>query len=967
MRFVTWRRWVGAAGSVITVVLGSCANSSDQRLYEKPTTFDSYAQAGSVHLAVLSVAPWQRYATDMSPNFQIDGKTAFDQVMPITQKIEDRILDAWAAQLAVSAGGTAISKTKTITTDESGEKKASSTETQTTSSGSLPGIGGASTTGGADDKSGDKTADKPSSPIGGNFNSNSAPGLLNKAADKNTAPQWGETLPVEPMLRYQAATALYQEVQMLNRYVRDAASREGMNAYLVRMQVSTMPSARNEPYDAYVTLSFFTGENSLDVDGKVATPRVELPSSDKREDNQCVVVPLLVTDNLEAALRLRSVETLRKVLLAAEAMIKGIAVGGQVERKFDALSTGLGEDLNSLLTVARVSDNTLRVRLGAMQQGTVRYAMVPRTHNITAVVLAPKRFNEVRVVSYSEFINATTGIRTQGGRWQQRAFDESLRNRIQALIDEHFGEQLSKKYNKNVSNAVRSQFCNDIIWAVLTSDTKLFDDRLGEYWSTAAADRGREEVLPPDIAAQETVLSQVEKSLSSNTRLFDQMSARQVVDKITDDLKADPTQASRPVVSLVAQAAKQTNSKFKSRYDRVWLDLTHLAVASPYGYTRFTVNALNPALPPLSQNPSFIESDAREVALVLAGGKDLTNAGLHAYLNVPLGNPNTRTIQVEPLNILTNDNRVRLVFPSLRRLGLDDELTKDAPLLLHVGLIDPPTNSTSASNLYSVNYFAPPKPKTGSASFARVTSTSVIDKGTIELADLDGRFPPSHGPIDVNVSFPGSSTKVNLKGVTITRPLAKGQPFRVRIEVDNPAALPNTDIAEMNVDALLIRHYDGDPAPAQALTDKAAVIWFRDEASSRPKLVGSAPKVVLTENDQHNFTADAAIAVEPPVASNLRSLFFKAYPWMKPGAFQAAIRRKDNPALGSITVPAAFSNEAWMIDKQSLASAVKAAPAGWLPDKDKDADFELTLNVKDGPSLPITGTLKLEHKVEDKK
>jgi hypothetical protein len=47
-------------------------------------------------------------------------------------------------------------------------------------------------------------------------------------------------------------------------------------------------------------------------------------------------------------------------------------------------------DLNSLLTVARVSDNSIRVRLGALNQAEARYAMVPRTHNVTLLLLVAK-------------------------------------------------------------------------------------------------------------------------------------------------------------------------------------------------------------------------------------------------------------------------------------------------------------------------------------------------------------------------------------------------------------------------------------------------------------------------------------------------------------------------------------------------------------------------------------------------
>ena len=53
------------------------------------------------------------------------------------------------------------------------------------------------------------------------------------------------------------------------------------------------------------------------------------------------------------------------------------------------IDSGTGLDLNSVLTVARVSANTLRVRLGAMQQGSTEYAMIPRTHNVTVLVMLP--------------------------------------------------------------------------------------------------------------------------------------------------------------------------------------------------------------------------------------------------------------------------------------------------------------------------------------------------------------------------------------------------------------------------------------------------------------------------------------------------------------------------------------------------------------------------------------------------
>src|SRR5262249_47299447 len=81
---------------------------------------------------------------------------------------------------------------------------------------------------------------------------------LDQRAAAPVKPAHSPDAAVDPMTRYWAATALFQEVQLLNRYVRDAWVRRGSRPYVVRVQATLMPAARNEPYDAYCTCSFFT-------------------------------------------------------------------------------------------------------------------------------------------------------------------------------------------------------------------------------------------------------------------------------------------------------------------------------------------------------------------------------------------------------------------------------------------------------------------------------------------------------------------------------------------------------------------------------------------------------------------------------------------------------------------------------------------------------------------------------------
>jgi hypothetical protein len=45
--------------------------------------------------------------------------------------------------------------------------------------------------------------------------------------------------------------------------------------------------------------------------------------------------------------------------------------------------------LNSLLTVSRTADNVIQARLGAASQPTSRFAIVPRNHTITVLMLVP--------------------------------------------------------------------------------------------------------------------------------------------------------------------------------------------------------------------------------------------------------------------------------------------------------------------------------------------------------------------------------------------------------------------------------------------------------------------------------------------------------------------------------------------------------------------------------------------------
>ncbi|MCP4373185.1 MAG: DUF1573 domain-containing protein, partial [Deltaproteobacteria bacterium] len=544
----------------------------------KPQRFDSNDQAGSVHIALISRAHWDEYKDDLQPTFELKEADALNTVVPTTSAMEEKFLDALQAGLKIATPTTSETKTRTTTTKTDQPTISESEKTKERKPGDLSGV--------AYEKSiaeGRKAGELPPA----------------KSVLENP-------IGVDPMMKYWAATALYQEVKVLNKYIKHAAIEDVYEPYVARMQVSLMPSARYEPYDAYVTFSFFgspdviSQSNTVKISNRVASssfggttlettlisntpgnfvlkslesvdimgdnvaeikpsvkkekaskdikldylkrmitsppppfsyneinfgnivkgkhiqaiykfknnslsklkikkidrgsgfitckikddkweyapkeegviqvnfdstyaqieeevygkiveyeinvkvlyegksseevqnevvPKIVLPNEIDyilklngtiiKSERNVKIIPLLVTDNIESMIHSRSTDRLRKYAMALSFMFKGVSGNLDLQKYSEDLQTLLGSDLNSLLTVARVSDNTLRVRLGAMHQGGIQYSMVPRNHNITLLVLVPKGVRNVRVATKSTMVDAISGKSLRSRTWSE--------------------------------------------------------------------------------------------------------------------------------------------------------------------------------------------------------------------------------------------------------------------------------------------------------------------------------------------------------------------------------------------------------------------------------------------------------------------------------------------------------------------------------------------------------------------
>jgi hypothetical protein len=277
-----------------------------------------------VNVSIVSVTPWREYVSKLAPGFELTGEEALGEVLPLRREVTQSTTLGIDGTLAVG-----------------GDARAPSLR-------------------------GDPTAPDATLP----------------EAIATTSTSIDAGLGADPFVAHGAATALFQEVQLLNRYVLDASAKYDAVPYLVRVQISELPFTR-EPLDTYVNLEFCTV-----ADGSIASCE-----SDSSKE-QVLVVPLLATDDLEAELISKSTE--HAIAAAAAAGLLGgtkdasLAGNGTIKGQLRRLRHTLGQDLNATWTVGLENEHTARVRIGASLAGNRRLAMVPHDTYLSVMVWVPK-------------------------------------------------------------------------------------------------------------------------------------------------------------------------------------------------------------------------------------------------------------------------------------------------------------------------------------------------------------------------------------------------------------------------------------------------------------------------------------------------------------------------------------------------------------------------------------------------
>ena len=375
---------------------------------------DSQQEAGTVQVTPIAIGHWDDYVDLLSPQFNLTTAGALKLVLPQTQTRDTT--ETATSDVHITVG---------LATPQSGPPAAGTTD--------QPSAGGKDTV---------------------------KPGPAMDTSQRLT----------DPILTYQAATAIYQEAKLLEHYLSDAALRYGYVPLVVRLGISLRPFARQQPYDAYVTLSAFSRIGDADSAGQ-AVCSSELPA---------IVLPFLVTDDYEVALATYAANASVQAGLQFGGLGHAVPLqgGGQEQESRDTSASGA--DVNSLLSVARLVDNAVQLRIGASFVPGSGYQMLPSNHNLTLLVLVRREHfrdcaakssvtRQLRFISYARFRHATTGEQLPIDRKLIFAAAEDLLPRyspyltpagVKALRDPDAA--LLKRLVIDISDQKLSEFMNDI-------------------------------------------------------------------------------------------------------------------------------------------------------------------------------------------------------------------------------------------------------------------------------------------------------------------------------------------------------------------------------------------------------------------------------------------------------------------------------------------------------------------------
>lgn len=330
--------------SSITALLSACGENT--KLFQRDDV-ETSEEAANVYVSAYPPVPWSAIKDKLEPKHNMTTEQACAIAVQSTQSQVAQLISTFAAGLAIGLP----TNTRLTTTTDTGDTE-TRTSTRTRGTGAVPASSGTPAATIAD------TA----------LNPDLSKALTSAGIDANTL--------------LTACTAVFQQAAILDNQISKGDIPSGYRVHLLTLQINLQPKRRNLSLDTYINVSLLPNDWATAID---ATKDIHDKSGAL---SPVMVYPLIITDALETTSIGRSVEIIKQAALQLSGAIYGVGVAAGALKGTDKLESVIGSDKNSLVTVGRVSDHTLRIRLGAQNSGTAGAAVVPRTHNVSMIVLS---------------------------------------------------------------------------------------------------------------------------------------------------------------------------------------------------------------------------------------------------------------------------------------------------------------------------------------------------------------------------------------------------------------------------------------------------------------------------------------------------------------------------------------------------------------------------------------------------
>ena len=651
-------------------MLAGCVGNAP-KLLDLP---DSAEKAANVYVAAYPAVPWDEISDQLDPKHNLTIEQARGLAVQTTQLQVSQFLSTFAAGLAIGLPQRATIGTQLLNADGS----TTTTGSRSTGSGTPPASSGMA-----------------SSPI--------TDAAL--AGDLSKGPA---VVGVDGSTLLTAATALYQQAKILDNQIAKAIRPKGYRAHLITLQVNLQPVRRDLPYDTFINVSFAPGTW---MEALATSPTTQKPVASLMP--AVIIYPLIITDALEASSTGRSIEQIRQAALSIAGVAGVVGVNAGVAGGSDTLDSTVNLDKNSLVTVGRVNDSTLRIRLGAANGGVRKFTMVPRTYNVSMVVLtrdidAAHMIESLSVVTRSTLRDATTGEPLERGAALNRG---DLVTRVNSLVEEYW----SKFYGT----------CDGSVEAPdAPSKLTKIEDSAGDGTKTAT------------VANPALILLRALDS--GDYAMVKQCLAVPDTDKLTKER----------TVTLRRLLARLMEQQESSRYSLIQVPLSEYSVAE---------------VPP--DQFAVASDDGKEMQVVVRGGKGLSSK---VIATLAVTNQLGKTLALQPSSIVVSGgSAVALTFPSPTALKVTPTVTP-----LSVSFQD--SRKVMSARTYEIANGSEPKAPPGNP--ARATSSIIVadSAGIGQLNLVVGAVPSGKAVLlqvtgaDVRQDVAIGAPSAGSKGVAVT-------------------------------------------------------------------------------------------------------------------------------------------------------------------------------------------------------